>query len=59
MKKIKSRRIRIRKKKLLKWVSGLIVVLFLSQIGYVDAGINDSTMERNRVDGVYAVVTLD
>ena len=59
MKKIKSRRIRIRKKKLLKWVSGLIVVLFLSQIGYVDAGINDSTIERNRVDGVYAVVTLD
>lgn len=60
MKKIKSRYRRIRKQKVFKW--GILIFLIvgvLGKVGFVEAGMNDSRVEKNRLDGVYAVTTLN
>lgn len=60
MKKIKSRNLRLRiqenfKKCLV--LLGVFVIFYCSS--YVNAGMNDSVIEKKRIDSVYAVATID
>ncbi len=60
MKKIYSKTKTRKIKKKIKIMSGLIFTIFLIfHIRSVEAGMNDSIMERNRVDGIYAVTNLE
>ena len=60
MKKIKSRNLRIRDSLIFRTMMSLMVVIVLFYCSnYVDAGMNDSLIEKNRMDGVYAVATID
>ena len=47
------------KKVVLGLVICLLVFFFIFNIHSVDAGMNDSTMLKNRVDGIYAVTSLN
>ena len=60
MKKIKSRKIKLRNKKIFKLIILMFfVVVSLRCILKVDAGMNDSIIEKNRVNDVYAVTNLN
>ena len=60
MKKIKTRNWRLKKYKLLKWLwVGLFIIGGFYCSIYVDAGMNDSNIEKNRVDDIYAVANID
>lgn len=60
MKKIKSRKIKIKNKKIFKlMILIFFIVVSLRYVLKVDAGMNDTTIERNRVNDVYAVTTLN
>lgn len=59
MKKIKSRKFRIIKQILFKvwlFLLGLFIIFYCSN---VKAGMNDSVIEKNRIDGVYAVSNVN
>lgn len=60
MKKIKSRNLRIRDSLIFRTMMSCIVgvVLFYCS-NYANAGMNDSLIEKNRMEGVYAVATID
>lgn len=59
MKKIKSRNLRSKNQGLLRL--GLVAVLLIIVCcgNYVNAGMNDSVIEKNRMDNVYAVATVE
>lgn len=60
MKKIKSRKRRIQRRILCKWVVVVILILVsFSQVSNVEAGLNDTTIKMNRMDGIYAVTNLN
>ena len=60
MKKIKSRNMRLKNQRGLRLVIFLILILLGIRFGtYVDAGMNDSTLVKNRVDDVYAIATVN
>ena len=60
MKKIKSRKKRIQNKRWLIKCGGFFLVLLMFYCGiYVDAGMNDSIIERNRVENVYAIAKVN
>ena len=59
MKKIKSRDIRLRKKINIKIFLLSLVVLLIFYCGGVRASLNDSKIEKNRVEGIYAVTNIN
>ena len=59
MKKIKSRGIRLRKKINIKVFLLSLVLLLIFYCGGVRASLNDSKIEKNRVEGVYAVTNIN
>ena len=59
MKKIKSREWRLKKIKLFKViVTLLVVVIGFYFSSYVDAGMNDTNLEKKRMDGIYAIASV-
>lgn len=59
MKKIKSSEIRKRRFKFFKILIGLVVgVMILNVSKYVNAGINDTVIDKNRMEGVYAITNI-
>ena len=62
MKKIKGRFIierGIRKKVFKFFVLGVVVLKVISSFNYVEAGMNDSSLEKNRMEGIYAIAMVN
>lgn len=62
MKKIKLKKEVVNIENIKRFMYGLIVLVFFifcSKIDYVDAGENDSTLVKNKVDNIYASVVLN
>lgn len=59
MKKIKSSEIKKRRFKVFKILIGLVMgVMILNVSNYVNAGINDTVIDKNRMEGVYAITNI-
>lgn len=60
MKRIMSKQQRMKKRR---YIKGIFLLFILTILGYcssyVSAGMNDTTIEKNRMDGIYAAVTLN
>lgn len=59
MRKFEKRKRRLFKKKIRNVICMLLLIILIFNITMVDAGSNDSRIERNRVDGIYAVTNID
>lgn len=58
MKKFEKRKRRLFKKKVRNIIYIILVLILIFNMTMVDAGSNDSVIERNRVDGIYAVTNI-
>ena len=59
MKKIKSRKLRKEKQKFLRWWCLIIIIVSIGYCGNVSAGMNDSLLEKNRIEDVYAIALVN
>jgi len=60
MKKIKSRKIRlIKHKKIGNILSSIVIMLIFFYCSFVSAGINDSIIEKNRIEDIYAITKIN